>query len=353
MNKDKKLVFGVLALVVSLVAVSISYAAFTQNLNINGTANVKATAWDVHFANLSNAVRSGTAREITAPTIKASRTDIGDYSVSFATPGDYIYYTFDVVNDGDYDASISVFTLGEPTCSGTDATSNMNVCSHLFYVLFYTDDEMVGEGDTLKVGETRNMTLALAYSSSIDQSELPTSEVTVGNLGITIQYAQDSYADGINYRYATNYSQFRIGESILNNEVTYDNYESTSSNIFLRYEIKSGIISEAYVGFIKNGIVYYLKGGDFNAHDANKTTLINAFGTSNCEGDLALSNIDSKKILSFFGIPRIKALESDNLTCTESNWYAALNDIASSVREGQFGCHVNNFGYAFCDSGQG
>ncbi len=35
-------VFGVLALIVSLVAVSLAYAGFTATLNINGTANVKA-----------------------------------------------------------------------------------------------------------------------------------------------------------------------------------------------------------------------------------------------------------------------------------------------------------------------
>ena len=55
-KKENKIVFGILALLVSIVAVSISYAAFTQNLNINGTGNVQATSWSVHFANLSNAV---------------------------------------------------------------------------------------------------------------------------------------------------------------------------------------------------------------------------------------------------------------------------------------------------------
>ena len=115
MNKDKKLVFGILALLVSIVAVSISYAAFTQNLNINGVANVQASNWSVHFANLTNGVRNGTAVEQTAPTIKSEQTSIGDYAVTFYTPGDSITYTFDVVNDGDYDAKISVLTKGTPT----------------------------------------------------------------------------------------------------------------------------------------------------------------------------------------------------------------------------------------------
>ena len=125
MNKDKKVVFGILALLVGIVAISISYATFTQNLNINGTANVTASSWSVHFANLTNVVRNGTAVEQTAPTIKSGQTSIGDYSVDFYTPGDSITYTFDVVNDGDYDAKISVLTKGTPTCTGSDSTSTL------------------------------------------------------------------------------------------------------------------------------------------------------------------------------------------------------------------------------------
>ena len=57
MNKDRKLVFGVLALLVGIIVISISYAAFTQNLNINGTAV-----------------------ERIAPTIKSGQTSISDMS---------------------------------------------------------------------------------------------------------------------------------------------------------------------------------------------------------------------------------------------------------------------------------
>ena len=89
MNKDKKLVFGILALLVSIVVVSISYAGFTQNLNINGTGSVQATDWSVHFANLTNGIRNGTANERTAPTIKSGNTSIGDYAVDFYDYNDF------------------------------------------------------------------------------------------------------------------------------------------------------------------------------------------------------------------------------------------------------------------------
>ena len=55
MRRNKNLVTGVLALVVSVVAVGLVYSAFTQTLNINGTANVMSAKWDIYFANLANA----------------------------------------------------------------------------------------------------------------------------------------------------------------------------------------------------------------------------------------------------------------------------------------------------------
>ncbi len=288
MNKDRKLVFGILALLVGIVAVSISYAAFTQNLNINGTANVQATNWSVHFANLSNGVRNGTASEVVAPTIKASRTDIGDYSVKFFTPGDSITYTFDVVNDGDYDAKISVLNKGTPQCDGSDSTSNTNVCNNLEYTLKYTSNNQdVAVNDTLKKNETKNMTLVLRYKSTIGQNELPTAEVTVSNLGITIQYSQDSNAGGnpvtSTYVYTVSNNEFQIGSAIPTGETTYDNYASTGKNIFIRHTIENDVITESYVGFIKDGNVYYLQGGDNgDAYTHNKSILDEAYGSANC-----------------------------------------------------------------------
>ena len=295
MNKDKKLVFGILALAVGIVAVSISYAAFTQNLNINGTANVQATNWSVHFANLTNEVRSGTAVERTAPTIKSGRTDIGDYAVEFYTPGDSITYTFDVVNDGDYDAKISVLTKGTPTCSGTDQTSNTNVCANLEYTLKYTSGGAnVAVNDTLLVNETKNMTLVLRYKNTIGQNELPSSEVTVSNLGITIQYAQDSNAGGNpvvgpTYLYYVGSTTKNIGNALtVNNTDVFDSYSAattTFGHTFFTAHVVNGSneITDSYVGFVLNNTVYYLQGGDSGAaYNTNKTTLDTAFGSVNC-----------------------------------------------------------------------
>ena len=345
MNKDKKMVFGLLALIVGIVAISISYAAFTQNLNINGVANVEATSWSVHFANLKNGVRNGTAVEQAAPTIKSGLTTIGDYSVDFYTPGDSITYTFDVVNDGDYDAKISVLTKGTPTCSGSDSTSNTNVCANLEYSLTYTaGGDAVAVNDKLRVNETKNMTLVLRYKTTIGQNELPTATVTVGNLGITIQYSQDSNAGGSpvvtpSYIYYTGTSSKNVGDILtINNTDTFDNYSDVVSifgHPFFTAHIVNGSneIEESYIGFVKHGDVYYLKGGDSGvSYTSNKSILNETFTSANC---IEL-NTDSPTYYE----------------CSAAGLRAITMDNGRVIAgDGIWGCTVNEINYSSCGNG--
>ncbi len=103
-RRNKKPMFAVLALLVSVVAVGIVYAGFSQTLNINGSGNVVAASWNIHFANLSNVVKTGSANVVTPAQIKTGRTQIREYYVELVTPGDSLAYTFDIVNGGDFDA---------------------------------------------------------------------------------------------------------------------------------------------------------------------------------------------------------------------------------------------------------
>lgn len=196
MQKDKKTfsIIGGVVLVLAIVAVfGITYAAISQQLDINGEGTVKSSTWQIKFANLGAASLTGNASEITAPTINTNDTKIGDYSVKLVKPGDEVSYTFDIVNNGDIDARLSSYTIPTPTCTGngdaaeTDAT---NICKNLNYSLTYDDGTPVGENDTLTAGETKNLKLTLGYKTTITNAELPTNDVTISNLGITMIYAQ-------------------------------------------------------------------------------------------------------------------------------------------------------------------
>ena len=244
MRRNKNLVTGVLALVVSVVAVGIAYAGFTQTLNINGTANVMSAKWDIYFANLANAVTTGTANVVTPATI-SPKTKIGDYYVTFATPGDSMTYVFDVVNDGDFDAVLTGLTKGTPSCS-----SNATLCNYLTYTLKYTaNNRDVAENDILLRGQTRNMTLKLTLDANMPASALPSEEVTIGNLGITLLYSQASGYNGANSTAveppapATDLSFFDY--EINNDEVIITGYKTDTRSV--TYTVSNQSKCESYI----------------------------------------------------------------------------------------------------------
>ena len=201
-NKGKwGLYLGVFALIVSIVAVGIAYAAFSDTLYIDGEATVEGSKWLIKFDNggatTLTGVTTGTAVEVTPPTINTNDTKISKFSAQFTTPGDSITYTFNVVNGGTFNAAISSITgVNSPTCTnaGTANGANdaTNVCNHLTYQLVYNDgnNTPVSQTDTLNAGQTRAMKLILTYDANTPAADLPLDDVAVTDLEIAILYSQ-------------------------------------------------------------------------------------------------------------------------------------------------------------------
>ena len=76
--------------------------------------------------------------------------------------------------------------------------------------------------------------------------------------------------------------------NIISSSIFYDNYQDAITDfgydIFNRHTIdNNNEIIESYVGFLKNGTPYYLKGGDGGiSYNSNKAILDSTFGSSNC-----------------------------------------------------------------------
>ena len=198
-NGREMKILVVAALIISIVAIGIGFAAFSQNLTINGNASVQTSSWKVKFSELSSATLTGTAAEVTKPTL--SDTTIETYNATFKTPGDSISYKIKVSNTGSYNAKITTATIPVPTCTGKSGETTAEadagkVCDKLTYTLVYdTDDtqsagQAVQVGDTLKAGETRPMLLTLKYTDFIDAALLPAADVSISNLGVTLVYSQ-------------------------------------------------------------------------------------------------------------------------------------------------------------------
>lgn len=194
MNNKKTKIIVAIAVLLIIAVVGVGFAAFSTNLTINGTGKVKASSWKIRFDNLSAADLSGTATEVTAPTISNNDTHIGDYSVNFTTPGDSVVYTFDVKNEGTFNAKISSIIIGTPVCTGngTNATADAEkVCQNLTYSLTYADGTSITENDTLNAEETKHLKLTLKYNDSVTSEQLPTDDVAITGLGTTIVYSQN------------------------------------------------------------------------------------------------------------------------------------------------------------------
>ena len=214
--KDRKLTIGVIAvLIISVIGLGIAFAAFSQTLTINGSAEVEASKWQVVFEGMTSAstidapTTSGTASEITRPTIKSNDTEISTYSVSLKTPGDSITYNFKIHNKGDFAANLGSLTISgvnrpSSPISGaslvTDssiATANASTLAVIEYKFYYTDNNaLVGQDprDCLEPGESENVSLKITFSSSdaTDTSILPSSDLVLDNLGVSATYNQSN-----------------------------------------------------------------------------------------------------------------------------------------------------------------
>ena len=196
-NKNRGLKIGVIAaLVISVVAIGIGFATFTETLKIEGSATVQTSTWKVKFTNLSSPTLNGTAAVVTAPTINTNDTTISTYDVKLIKPGDSVSYTFDVVNTGTYNAKLTSITIPTPTCTGKAETESAttdaaNVCKHLTYTLTYANGTSLAENDALEASTgVAHMKLTLTYTSHDVAAELPKADVTISNLGISLVYSQ-------------------------------------------------------------------------------------------------------------------------------------------------------------------
>ena len=215
--KDRRLtILIILIVILSLVGIGIAFAAFSQTLTINGSAEVEASSWQVVFEGMNNVntidspTIVGTAEEVTHPTIKNNSTEISTYSVSLKTPGDSITYNFKIHNKGDFAANLSALTISgvnrpaSPVSGAslvTDssiATANAKTLSKIEYKFYYTTDNvLVGQNaarDCLEPGESANVSLKITFSTSseTDTEVLPSSNLVLDNLGITAVYNQSN-----------------------------------------------------------------------------------------------------------------------------------------------------------------
>ena len=178
-----------LTLIVAIVGLSVAYALLSTTLSISGSTKVSAASWGIKFKNLSGSATGGAT--YTLPTL--SDTSLSDYEIILTKPGDSVTFNFDIANEGTIGAKVTSLIKNTPTCSGvagstTGTTDAPLVCNNITYSLTYANGTAISQNDTLDPNETKNLKLSLVYNENA--ASLPSNDVAISNLAITIIYGQ-------------------------------------------------------------------------------------------------------------------------------------------------------------------
>ena len=104
---------AILLLVVAVLVMSVGFAGFERNLNINGSANVGASSWNIKFAENTYNETSGSVT-VASDDLIISETTMS-YEITLAEPGDFYEFTINATNAGTFDAVLKGITLSALT----------------------------------------------------------------------------------------------------------------------------------------------------------------------------------------------------------------------------------------------
>ncbi len=180
-RKDLMIVTSIL--VVAILSLSVAYAALSVTLNIQGSAQVNATGWDIHLENIK--IKEGsvatTDTSEKAATIDSATT--ASFVVILDKPGDFYEFTIDVVNNGGIDAMI-VDIDKQPELSAEQA-------KYLNYTIEYENGTAITEKQLVKANSFVRLKVSLLYRTDLTSSDLPTTADTL-NLSFTVNYEQSN-----------------------------------------------------------------------------------------------------------------------------------------------------------------
>ncbi len=197
-SNNKRLII-VVALIL-LVAISIGYAALSTELQINGTANIAATSWNVHFENVQVTNGSVAVDENTAaPAVEAGNitTTQLNYAVTLEKPGDFYEFTVDVKNGGTINAKIAEDGITKTMKIGNNELTEAQA-KLVNYTVTYSDGTEIVEGDTLAKNGTANnadkrtLKVRVEYKTDITAEELNAVNSDMAlDLTFGLNYVQD------------------------------------------------------------------------------------------------------------------------------------------------------------------
>lgn len=197
-------------LIISLITMSLAYAALSTTLTIRGTTRFDDVTWNITITELTektdwnytgnidgNVYYKGDAKVIKKPTING--TNITDYKVSLVKPGDEIYLLYKITNNGNVPAILEDIYWGDPIFSSdTNNEQDITLLKKKFdwdYDLYRItkngdiweyDDRDFGSGSILCPGETLELDVYNSFSSTA--TSVSSSNITISNVDASFYF---------------------------------------------------------------------------------------------------------------------------------------------------------------------
>ena len=196
-----------LILLLLLVCITLGYAALRTGLNINGTANVSSSSWNVHFENyqMSNATN---ITPTTEPSISGTTTTSISYEVDLDVPGDLYEFSVEVVNGGSLDANISLVYK----YNGSEISQSNPVPAYIDYVVSDENGDPIVDNHRLNHGERETVKVFVKYKDT-DPSILPSSSTTL-SFDIEIEATQAEKEPVETGNYVVSVTEMYMGQTI-------------------------------------------------------------------------------------------------------------------------------------------
>ena len=163
-------------ILILLLCMSIGYSYLLTTLNIEGTSNIKANSWDVHWENVSVKSGSVTGDQVPIAAHVMSDTTQVEYSVILKNPGEYYEFTVDAKNSGSLDAMVSVVDTKFYESNGV---TEINLPDYLEYEFLYSNGVYIDEYQLLPANSSKTIKIKLKFKANLDESELPSTDKTI------------------------------------------------------------------------------------------------------------------------------------------------------------------------------
>lgn len=181
-------IFIIAILSVTVLIMSIGFAYYQNNFEVDGTVNVTNSSWSVHFA---DSITPSSGSEAIESNVADDGTSL-EWSTTLSEPGDYAEFSINVLNEGTFNALLTDITMG----------GIAGHADYLKYEVYYNNSDTPYEATTSglnisldKKGENATVVpvrVKVTYVAPSDSTKLPTSDVEA-NLTLALTYKQEGY----------------------------------------------------------------------------------------------------------------------------------------------------------------